>query len=371
MEEPLAMESTRRKLASPLCFDWPEATDDIDDFLDPGDIVKRSSDCNPANVSHLVVGSLLGSDTLWNDKDASNISSTAPLVATKRRLSKSDPVASIRRKKKPKGMPKRPLSAYNLYFQFARTSVQARSAEEEGPKKLGFEGLGKIIGKQWRQLSDEDRKKYEILAEKDSVRYRKEMAKYNQEKSTKIANDDKKKLLSSMGGQNISDASFGRNFFDSSSEQKRTSGNHSFSARPQDCGNSLQVECLPAIFEGREASLFDAAVTPPVQRPKGDLSFPLPPPERHACDGNNILLPPHMEIILSDRNGKDRRYSVEYKCYSMSRSEAHEYIESVTGSLSNQPSTADVGIGSSTKSSNTERPTQFCAPWENELPRFQ
>jgi hypothetical protein len=75
-----------------------------------------------------------------------------------------------RRRKKPKGMPKRPLSAYNIFFQRERPKV-LRFGEESAPK-VGFQELAKTVGKRWGLLEKEDRKEYEILAEKDKIRYR-------------------------------------------------------------------------------------------------------------------------------------------------------------------------------------------------------
>jgi hypothetical protein len=75
-----------------------------------------------------------------------------------------------RRRKKPKGMPKRPLSAYNIFFQRERPKV-LRCGEESAPK-VGFQELAKTVGKRWGLLEKEDRKEYEILAEKDKIRYR-------------------------------------------------------------------------------------------------------------------------------------------------------------------------------------------------------
>jgi hypothetical protein len=72
--------------------------------------------------------------------------------------------------KKPAGMPKRGLSAYNLFFQKERPKIFA-----DFNSRIGFEKLGKIIGSRWRTLSSEDRRKYEQEATKEGIRYRKEM----------------------------------------------------------------------------------------------------------------------------------------------------------------------------------------------------
>lgn len=81
-----------------------------------------------------------------------------------------------RRKKKPKGMPKRPLSAYNIFFQKERVNVLAEAAAAGGVRTaVSFEELGKIIGRRWKALSNSERKQYEDLAQDDAERYKSEM----------------------------------------------------------------------------------------------------------------------------------------------------------------------------------------------------
>jgi hypothetical protein len=75
--------------------------------------------------------------------------------------------------KKPKDAPKRYLSAYNYFFQKERQRIYAESDE-----RAGFSRLGKIIGQSWNSLTDDQRKPYEIMAEKDIDRYREEMKIY-------------------------------------------------------------------------------------------------------------------------------------------------------------------------------------------------
>jgi len=81
-------------------------------------------------------------------------------------------IAPVRRKKKPKGMPKRPLSSYNWFFRHERKRTSEEKEKNGGESKLSFEDMGKLVGKRWKSLSDEERKCYEEMAEQDTIRYR-------------------------------------------------------------------------------------------------------------------------------------------------------------------------------------------------------
>lgn len=105
--------------------------------------------------------------------------------------------------KKPEGMPKRPLSAYNLFFQDRRKSIMLAASESsenlnedskqshrKSSKKrsgVGFANLARTIGTEWRALEAEKKAPYELLAANDKDRYDKEMkvwrAKEKEEKS--------------------------------------------------------------------------------------------------------------------------------------------------------------------------------------------
>lgn len=98
--------------------------------------------------------------------------------------------------KKHKDKPKRPLSAYNIFFKEERqrildnlpeSSTTPDAASEEKPKrkrahkphgKIGFENLAKLIGERWHSLNPESADYYRKLAEEDSLRYRSEMEAY-------------------------------------------------------------------------------------------------------------------------------------------------------------------------------------------------
>ena len=125
------------------------------------------------------------------------------------------------RPKKPKNKPKRPLSAYNIFFKDERANILSgipdKSEEDEddeddeekkvkdedggdgeegedGEKKkssgkkrkrvphgkIGFESLAKIVGQRWKELPPDELEKYKKLAEEDMKRYRKEMESYVQ-----------------------------------------------------------------------------------------------------------------------------------------------------------------------------------------------
>ena len=88
---------------------------------------------------------------------ATQQSPTAPVSATKRGRKKKDPNA-----------PKGPLSAYIYFFSEMRSKLPGTNSSDASAH----------IGKQWKELTPEQKKKYEDLSEKDKERYRKEMTEY-------------------------------------------------------------------------------------------------------------------------------------------------------------------------------------------------
>ena len=111
------------------------------------------------------------------------------------------------RPKKPKNKPKRPLSAYNIFFRDERANILAGIPDKDededdvdddenddgldakkkssGKKrkrpphgKIGFESLAKIVGQRWKELKPDELAKYKKLADVEMVRYRSEMESY-------------------------------------------------------------------------------------------------------------------------------------------------------------------------------------------------
>jgi len=68
--------------------------------------------------------------------------------------------------KRRSGKPKRPLSAYNIFFKSERAKlVQAK-------KKVGFANMAKEISSKWKSLSEEGHKEYAAEAEIEQKKYR-------------------------------------------------------------------------------------------------------------------------------------------------------------------------------------------------------
>ena len=109
----------------------------------------------------------------------------------KDKLSKDDTTSKKRkkpgRKKKREGAPKRPMSAYNFFFQEERKrlldalpkqddGLQEKKRRDRSPhNKISFSALGKTIGKNWKQVGSIEMARYEELAERDTDRYLREM----------------------------------------------------------------------------------------------------------------------------------------------------------------------------------------------------
>ena len=89
-----------------------------------------------------------------------------------------------KRRNKPKDYPKRPLSAYNVFFKETREQILASKEKKEGEKrdhKLDFQTMAKEIATRWKALDKEERGRVEKLAKKDMFRYRDEVKIYEEE----------------------------------------------------------------------------------------------------------------------------------------------------------------------------------------------
>ena len=108
---------------------------------------------------------------------------------------KKEPTATVRKKrkrsKKAKGAPRRPLSAYNAFFKEQRAAIleerERRAsqglAEEEDLEDDLFAAMGKRLARLWKELTPEQKIRYNQIAEADMRRYRAEMEVYQQMQS--------------------------------------------------------------------------------------------------------------------------------------------------------------------------------------------
>lgn len=87
---------------------------------------------------------------------------------------KKPPIEKKWRWKKPIGRPKRPLSAYNLFFRQERQSlrnVRNLNDFDDSDKALGFAGLAKHVSTKWKNLDDETKQIFEELAVVEKQKY--------------------------------------------------------------------------------------------------------------------------------------------------------------------------------------------------------
>jgi len=102
-----------------------------------------------------------------------------------------------RRKQKPKDYPKRPLSAYNIFFKETRERILKQNG------KTNFQDMVRKIAALWKEITPEDKETFDAIASKDLIRYKEEVGFYeckmveksqieNEEivKKTKIDRDD-------------------------------------------------------------------------------------------------------------------------------------------------------------------------------------
>lgn len=99
---------------------------------------------------------------------------TKAKVSTTRKAAEKSEKAKPQRagRKKDPNAPKRPLSAYMFFSQDWRERIKAENPD------AGFGEVGKLLGKKWKCLEDEDKKPYLEQAVRDKARAEQEKSEY-------------------------------------------------------------------------------------------------------------------------------------------------------------------------------------------------
>jgi hypothetical protein len=141
---------------------------------------------NEMNVLHSRIAATnkvatISTDCLGNATKSSNLMPTSA-----NHVFEASDVASLQTHCKPK----RPLSAYNYFFQEQRQKIlqQTPTRAEGKPRrshgKIGFAPLARMIAAKWKENTQAERKKYDDLASADRARYMNEMDVYKENQKT-------------------------------------------------------------------------------------------------------------------------------------------------------------------------------------------
>jgi HMG (high mobility group) box len=236
----------------------------------------------------------------------------------KRSLDEMLQSAPLRRKKKPKSLPKRPLSAYNLYFQSVRAKLNS-----EGGSKVGFHELGKIVGKKWKLLPESEHKIYKELAIQDTERYRKEMDKYKKMEATMKDKGISEKTIDSVcRGEGIQTARPSSHVPPYAS----TSSTHDYRPRPSRNAAPYTVYQTqsPYVHSWGNSGAPPPRFHPPCYQPYDSVGTPV---LMEGIPPNRRMLPPGSVVHLPDEIGELRPYTVQYAMVTMSREEARDYLD--------------------------------------------
>jgi HMG (high mobility group) box len=106
----------------------------------------------------------------------------------------ADKVGKKKKWRKPKDKPKRPLSAYNIFFRQERENLLYGGDVNLNRKrvKIGFSALAKNIAAKWKRLDADARRIFEVQADFEQLRYKAEVEEWkrNQEGGSSISDNN-------------------------------------------------------------------------------------------------------------------------------------------------------------------------------------
>ena len=252
----------------------------------------------------------------------------------RKRISSSE--APSRRKKKLKSLPKRPLSAYNFFFQTERSLLMQDRAIVPS-LKVGFEDLGRIVGKKWRELSEAERETYNRKAIGDSERYRKEMEDY------------KKRETDKRRGVKVSEPA------SPAFSLPPTPYRFPTFEHPHGMQSPPMVQSQQYFGRAPYTTTTSGAPFSPLPLTHSSSDHPkhheysdrykrfCPPPGGPGiCKGpipsSAFPLRPNQEVLIQDQNGQLQKYRVQYAVMSMTEAAAKSYMEEMNMALHHTPS---------------------------------
>lgn len=256
---------------------------------------------------------------------------------------------SRRKKRKAAGMPKRPLSAYNVFFQRQRQVIF-----EEHDNKIGFEALGKCIGERWRSLTKDERKEYETIAAKDAKRYRREMRAFEEMRRARITGNSvsspdepqERPLVIPWESSSEADSTEARQDQSPALASKQPSSTDLLSER-----NLVRLPAATHTIESESSSVHPSGqvMLGDTLQQQGTSTFEMLAASASAAFEAAVanegpadaimrtrtpqFLTPGQEVEFTDASGQRRKYTMRYQCYQMKREEAMEYLGQYTSGL--------------------------------------
>ena len=233
--------------------------------------------------------------------------------------------------RKPKDMPKRPLSAYNLFFADERKKLlAAREAPDDyttgisrdifsntspapapQAKKLGFAGLARTVAAKWKTLDPIAKSTYEKQANVEKARYKAQMKEYNeqrlrsQQQATMGSGMDPASLQAAWPAMPQTIASLG-NIYDSAAEQtsQRTSLDYSHGGASMGDAASSGLVLPKGQYYGGPQDVYAPA-------PGMDLGYPPARQQQYdASHRSSWAAPPTASMInWNDERGQAKRLS--------------------------------------------------------------
>lgn len=256
-----------------------------------------------------------------------------PTTPRTRKAPTSSPRAAKKRRKRNSALPKRALSAYNLFFQRERMRVL-----EEAGRKVGFEELGKIVGARWKALSSEDRAVYNEQAAELDLRYRKEKEEFEQNRRNRI-HASSRSSAANRKSSGVAVVSPGSNSTRRAASVV-TDRHHTASPQPYhrpfsppaprqypSWHNETGQICYNNIHYGRGHHVYTAGTTPRTTAPYYDPHHRSPP--SFSVTPQYMSTPPPQDEIVTvpDAYGRPVQCRLTYQCVRMTREEADAYYK--------------------------------------------